>query len=44
MRTVTRSNTCAEALELIDKYDVRALPVVDNEGKVGRYALVFPVG
>ena len=32
--TVTKDSTCAEALELIDKYDVRALPVVSEDNKV----------
>lgn len=43
-RTVTRSNTCAEALELIDKYDVRALPVVDDEGKLDGMISFFQLG
>lgn len=42
--TVTRSNTCAEALELIDKYDVRALPVVDNDGKLEGMISFFQLG
>ena len=43
-RTVKRSSTCAEALELIDKYDVRALPVVDDSGKVEGIISFFQLG
>lgn len=43
-RTVTRSNTCAEALELIDKYDVRALPVVNDAGKLEGMISFFQLG
>jgi manganese-dependent inorganic pyrophosphatase len=44
VRTVTRKSTCAEALELIDKYDVRALPVVDEAGKVEGIVSIFQLG
>ncbi len=44
VRTVTRQSTCAEALELIDKYDVRALPVVDEEGKIEGIVSIFQLG
>lgn len=44
VRSVTRDNTCAEALELIDKYDVRALPVVDHDGKVSGIISIFQLG
>ena len=43
-RTVTRESTCAEALELIDKYDVRALPVVDRENRVEGFISIFQLG
>ena len=43
-RTVTRESTCAEALELIDKYDVRALPVVDHENRVEGFISIFQLG
>ncbi len=44
VRSVTKSSTCAEALELIDKYDVRALPVVDSEGRVEGIVSIFQLG
>ncbi len=44
VRTVTRQSTCSEALELIDKYDVRALPVVDDEGRVEGLVSIFQLG
>ncbi len=43
-RTVTRNSTCAEALELIDKFDVRALPVVDDSGKIEGMISFFQLG
>lgn len=43
-RTVTKDSTCAKALELIDKYDVRALPVVDSEGHVEGLISIFQLG
>ncbi|HBR95250.1 MAG TPA: putative manganese-dependent inorganic diphosphatase [Opitutae bacterium] len=42
--TVTRQSTCAEALELIDKYDVRALPVVDENGQIEGLVSIFQLG
>lgn len=44
VRSVTRKNTCAEALELIDKYDVRALPVVDDNGHLEGLISIFQLG
>lgn len=44
VRTVTRQSTCAEALELIDKYDVRALPVVDENGRIEGLISIFQLG
>ena len=43
-RTVTRQSTCAEALELIDKYDVRALPVVDDDVNIKGLVSIFQIG
>lgn len=42
--TVTKKSTCAEALELIDKHDVRALPVVDDSGQVEGMVSIFQLG
>lgn len=42
--TVTRESTCAEALELIDKHDIRALPVIDSAGKVEGMVSIFQLG
>jgi manganese-dependent inorganic pyrophosphatase len=36
--------TCAEALELIDRYDVRALPVIDSNQQVEGVVTVFRLG
>ncbi|MGF1483738.1 MAG: putative manganese-dependent inorganic diphosphatase [Opitutales bacterium] len=36
--------TCAEALELIDRYDVRALPVVNSNGQVEGVVTIFSLG
>ncbi len=44
VRSVTGDNTCAEALELIDKYDVRALPVVDDNGRLKGLISIFQLG
>lgn len=44
VQTVTRQSTCAEALELIDKYDVRALPVVDKKGRIEGLISIFQLG
>jgi manganese-dependent inorganic pyrophosphatase len=42
--SVTRESTCAEALEIIDKYDVRALPVIDSSGQVEGMVSIFQLG
>lgn len=42
--SVTKESTCAEALELIDKHDVRALPVIDSAGKVEGMVSIFQLG
>lgn len=44
VQTLTRHSTCAEALELIDKYDVRALPVVDKKGRIEGLISIFQLG
>jgi manganese-dependent inorganic pyrophosphatase len=44
VRSVTRDSTCAEALELIDQYDVRALPVVDQNGRLEGLISIFQLG
>lgn len=44
VRTVNRRSTCAEALELIDRYDVRALPVVDDSGRIDGLISIFQLG
>lgn len=36
--------TCAEALELIDEFDIRGLPVVDEENRVKGLLSVFDLG
>ena len=44
VRTVTKKSTCAGALELIDQYDVRALPVVDDGGQIEGLVSIFQLG
>ena len=44
VRTVTKQSTCAGALELIDQYDVRALPVVDDAGQIEGLVSIFQLG
>ncbi len=44
VQTVTKSSTCAEALELIDEYDVRALPVVDQSNRLEGTISIFQLG
>ena len=44
VRTVTKKSTCAGALELIDQYDVRALPVVDEGGQIKGLVSIFQLG
>ena len=43
-RTLRKESTCAEAFELIDQYDVRALPVVDVKGCVEGLISIFQLG
>ena len=42
--SVTSDSTCAEALELIDKYDVRALPVVSKDDQIEGLISIFQLG
>ena len=44
VRSVTKQSTCAGALELIDQYDVRALPVVDDAGQIEGSVSIFQLG
>ena len=44
VRSITKDSTCAEALELIDKYDVRVLPVVDDKGHLEGVISIFQLG
>lgn len=44
VRTVNEDSTCAQALELIDKYDVRALPVVKDDGHIQGLLSFFQLG
>ena len=37
-------STCAEALDLIDEYDVRSLPVVDHEERIQGLVSIFQLG
>lgn len=41
---LTPSSTCAEALELIDKYDIRALPIINDENHVEGVVSFFQLG
>lgn len=41
---VNRCSTCAEALEIIDEHDVRALPVVSKEGTLEGTISIFQLG
>ncbi len=41
---VTVDSTCAEALELLDRYDIRALPVVDAERRLVGHVSIFDLG
>jgi manganese-dependent inorganic pyrophosphatase len=42
--TVTPLHTCAEALEIIDRYDVNVLPVVDADQKLLGTISIFDLG
>jgi len=42
--TVRPESTCAEALELLDQHDIRALPVVDAENRLVSHISIFDLG
>ncbi len=42
--TAKLKNTCAEALAIIDKYDIRALPVLDDDHGVQGVITIFRLG
>lgn len=42
--SVNRQSTCAEALELIDQHDVRALPVLNADGRPDGLVSIFQLG
>ena len=42
--SVSRQSTCAEALELIDQHDVRALPVLNEKGQAEGLVSIFKLG
>ena len=42
--TARKESTCAETLELIDKYDIRALPVVDAGNRLEGIISIFQLG
>lgn len=41
---VPERGTCAEALEILDTYDIRALPVVDAAGRLKGQVSIFDLG
>ena len=41
---VTAGSTCAEALELLDQHDIRALPVVGAGGQLAGHVSIFDLG
>lgn len=44
VRKTKIDETCAAALELIDRYDIRSLPVVDVDDKVAGIVSIFDLG
>lgn len=42
--SVRPESTCAEALELLDRHDIRALPVVDAENRLVSHVSIFDLG
>jgi len=44
VRLVTEQATCIEALNIIDEYDIRALPVVDDQNQVKGLLSIFNMG
>lgn len=41
---IKETDTCSEALRIIDEHDYRALPVVDDEGKLKGIITIFGLG
>lgn len=44
MRAVDADATCIEALEVIDEYDVRSIPVLEKDGSVRGLVSIFQMG
>ncbi len=44
VQKITSSSTCAEALKLIDNYDIRALPVLDKNNHIEGVISFFQLG
>ncbi|PWU05276.1 MAG: pyrophosphatase [Verrucomicrobia bacterium] len=44
VQKITSSSTCAEALKLIDNFDIRALPVVDKNNHIEGVVSFFQLG
>ena len=44
IHSVTYNSTCAKALEIIDKYDIRALPVINEAGGLKGLISIFQLG
>ena len=44
LHKLTLNSTCTEALELIDKYDFRSLPVVNDENSIQGVVSIFNLG
>ena len=44
VQSVSKNSTCFEALEKIDRHDIRVLPVVDSENKVDGLISFFQLG
>jgi manganese-dependent inorganic pyrophosphatase len=44
VRSIKPGATCIEALKVIDEFDVRALPVVESNGKVHGLVSIFEMG
>lgn len=42
--TVTADDTCAHALEILDRHDIRALPVIGRDGRVAGHVSIFALG
>lgn len=44
VQKIQKSSTCAEALKLIDQYDIRALPVLDDNNHIEGVVSFFQLG